>query len=390
MPIARVKPINLPTINLPIIYLDHAATTPLDPRVLAAMLPFLKDSFGNPSSSHRLGEESSNAVERAREVIAKSVGERPEHVIFTSGGTEADNMGLALAKPVQRPVIISAIEHPAIRDSAGELKKKGWDVKEAPVSSEGIVSMGNIREFLSRNVLAAVMHVNNEIGTIQPIRAVADLVHDKNGLVLVDCVQSFLKMRVSLDVLGADAVSLSAHKVYGPKGVGCLVTNGSQKPEKVLFGGDQEFDTRPGTPSVANIVGFAKAVESGFPIDEDQVGRIQSLRDRLIKELLESIPKSSLNGSQTLRVCNNVNIAFPGIEGRALIEWLSNRDVCASLGSACSSASLDPSHVLKAIGLSAEQALGSLRFTLGRGTTKEEIAIALQYIREGVNQFRRN
>lgn len=372
-----------------VIYLDHAATTPLDPQVLEVMIPYLKDSFGNPSSLHRLGEEASNAVEHAREILAKAVGSSPEQVTFTSGGTEADNLGMQLAVGQRRPVCISSIEHPAVRDSAFALRNQGFLVREWPVISDGILDLARARTMVELQFLCAVMHVNNEIGTIQPLKEVAEIVHEKGGVLFVDCVQSFLKLPATLDLFGADAMAISAHKVNGPKGVGAFMVSDGLSVSKLMFGGDQEHDQRPGTPSVANIVGFGRAVELGWPIDEERMLHMEALRDRLIDGILDSIPGSWLNGSRMQRICNNVNVSFPGVEGRLLLDWLSKNGVCASLGSACSSARLEPSHVLNAIGLSAEQSLGSLRFTLGKSNTKDEIREVIVLIKEGVELLRK-
>lgn len=372
-----------------VIYLDHAATTPLDPMVLEAMLPYLKDSFGNPSSLHRLGEEASNAVEHVREIIAKAVGSSPDQVTFTSGGTEADNFGIHLAVEQKRPIYISSIEHPAVRDSAFALKNNGFSMRELPVTTDGILDLDRARTMVEPQSLCAVMHVNNEIGTIQPLQEIAEVVHNKNGVLFVDCVQSFLRLPTTFDRLGHDAMAISAHKVYGPKGVGAFIGSDGLSVSKLMFGGDQEHNKRPGTPSVANIVGFGKAVEIGYPIDEDGMAFMQKLRDQLIDGILESVAHAFLNGSREKRVCNNVNIAFDGVEGRALLEWLDKNGVAASLGSACSSSNLEASHVLTAIGLSSEKSLGSLRFTLGKSNSKDEIEAVIKLLQKGVALFRK-
>ncbi|MEK6960217.1 MAG: cysteine desulfurase family protein [Nanoarchaeota archaeon] len=379
------------------IYLDNAATTRMDDCVLDEMIPYLKDDFGNPSSQHRLGERASDAIEKAREIIARSVNSKPDQVIFTSGGTESCNIGMGMAlavhkkDPSKNTIIISPIEHPAVRESAMSLRQEGLDVIETGISSEGIVAAASFRPRRPGDIcLTALMHVNNEIGTIQPVEEVAKVCQETDTPFFVDCVQSFLKLPLDFKRIGASGIAVSAHKIHGPKGVGAIIVSEDAPFKNMVFGGDQEFGKRAGTPSVANIVGFGAAVKLGFPLDEDKTKSIAILRDRLIDGLIDSIPCAILNGSREDRICNNVNVSFDGIEARALLEWLDERYISASAGSACSSRQLEPSRILTAVGFPPKRALGSVRFSLSKDTSREEIDATIDFVSQGVSILRQH
>lgn len=374
------------------IYLDNASTTRMDETVLEEMLPFLKDEFGNPSSHHRLGEVASDAIERSRESIAKSVNVKPSQVIFTSGGTEACNIGVGMGCCVRdgdcqkRTIMISPIEHPAVRESAISLRNAGFSLIETDVSNDGIVNpLGFQPSGKSASCLFALMHANNELGVIQPVEEVAKIAKDCDVPFFVDCVQSYLKLPMDFRRLGASGIAVSAHKIHGPKGVGALIVSEDAKIKRLVFGGDQESGLRAGTPSVANIVGFGAAVRSGFPIDESVIRNTERLRNRLTRGLIESIPVASLNGSAEKRICHIASIAFDGVEARTLLEWLDEQGVIASAGSACTSRRLEPSRILTAIGLAPLKALGTVRFSLDACTSRDDIDEAVDLVRRGVS-----
>lgn len=377
------------------IYLDNAATTRMDDHVLDEMMPYLKEEFGNPSSIHKLGERAYDAIEKAREVIARSVGARPAQVIFTSGGTEGCNLGIGMARGVHGKdtakdiIAISPIEHPAVRESAMAMQAEGFRVFETGISSDGIIIPSSFQPHCPTNLcLTALMHANSEIGTIQPIEEVSKICRDSGTPLFVDCVQSFLKLPLDIKKIGASGIAVSAHKIHGPKGVGAIIVAEDAPFHKIIFGGDQESDRRAGTPSVANIAGFGAAAKLGLPLDEDKISDIAILRDRLIDGLIYSIQGTALNGSKENRICNNVNISFDGIEARALLEWLDERGISASAGSACSSRQLEPSRILIAIGLPPKRALGSVRFSLSKDTSRDEIDATIDLVSRGVSVLR--
>jgi len=377
------------------IYMDNAATTRMDDRVLYEMMPYLKEEFGNPSSVHKLGESASDAIEKARGIISKSLGAKPDQVIFTSGGTEGCNLGIGMARvvrgkyPEKNIIAISPIEHPAVRESVMAMQGQGFGVFETGISSEGIIIPSSFQSHGPADFcLTALIHANNEIGTIQPVEEVSKICHDSGTPLFIDCVQSFLKLPLDIKRTGWSGMAVSAHKIHGPKGVGAIVMAEDAPFRKIIFGGDQESDRRAGTPSVANIVGFGAAVKLGFPLDEEKIKGVANLRDRLIEGLIDSIPGTILNGSKENRLCNNVNVSFDGIEARALLEWLDEQGISASAGSACSSRQLEPSRVLTAIGLPPKRALGSVRFSLSKDTSREEIDATIDLVSRGVSVLR--
>jgi cysteine desulfurase len=359
-------------------YLDNAATTPVDARVVDAMLPFLKESFGNPSSVHSAGQTVRAAVEKARAQVAALIGARPDEIFFTSGGTEADNWalkGTAWAKADKgRHLITSGIEHHAVMESAEHLSKHGFKVTYLPVDEYGRVDIEAVAAAVTpATILVSVMHANNEIGTIQPVAEIGRLLRDKDAIFHVDAVQTAGHLPADVNEIGADLMSISGHKLYGPKGIGALYIRKGTRIASLLSGGSQERNKRPGTENVAGIIGFGAAAEIAMSEMTAEADRITTLRDRLAKELLARIPDSALNGHPTDRLANNVNISFKYVEGESLVLHLDFEGIFASTGSACSSSSLEPSHVLLACGRLAEDAHGSIRFSLGKFNNDEDI-----------------
>ncbi|MCX8158381.1 MAG: cysteine desulfurase NifS [Candidatus Diapherotrites archaeon] len=375
------------------IYLDHAATTPVDKEVLKEMLPFFSKKYGNASSLHKLGQEARLALENARERIANLINASTEEIIFTSGGTESDNLalrGIAYAnKEKGRHIIVSSIEHHAILNTAEDLEKEGFKVTYLPVDSFGLVDVEEIKKQITKEtILVSVMHANNEIGTIEPIGEIAEVCKEKNVYFHSDAVQTFGKLKIDVNKTPVDLLSLSAHKIYGPKGIGALYIRKGTKIKSIITGGPHEKNLRAGTENVALAVGFAKASEITHKNMEKHNERMKRLRDYAIKKLSE-IENSLLNGHPTKRLSNNINIIFRGVEGESLVTLLSKDRIMASTGSACSSKSLEPSHVLLAIGRKHEEAHGSLRLTLGKDNTKEEIDYAIERIEKNVEKLRK-
>jgi cysteine desulfurase len=359
-------------------YLDNAATTPVDPRVKAAMLPYLEEFYGNPSSVHSAGQAVRAAVEEARGLVASLIGARADEVFFTSGGTEADNWaikGTALAKVDKgNHIITTAVEHHAVIESCHYLSKRGFDITLVPVDNYGLVDADEVKKVITnKTILISVMHANNEIGTIQPVSEIGKIARERGVLFHVDAVQTAGHLPVNVNDLNADMLSLSGHKLYGPKGIGALYIRKGVRIESLLSGGSQERGKRPGTENVPGIVGFGEAAAIAKNEMAAESERLTALRDRLTTELLSCIPDSHLNGHPTLRLPNNVNISFDYVEGESLVLNLDFESICASTGSACSSSSLEPSHVLLACGKLAEEAHGSLRFSLGKFTTTGDI-----------------
>ena len=358
------------------IYLDHSSTTPVDPAVAEAMYPFFSDKYGNPSSLYTKGREAKKAMEEARQKVADLIGAKKEEVFFTGSGTESDNLaikGIAYKnKGKGNHIITSSIEHHAVLNTCKYLEKQGFDVTYLPVDSEGLVNPNDVENAITKKtILISIMHANNEIGTIQPIAEIGKIAKEKEIPFHTDAVQTAGKIPVNVDDLNVDLLSISGHKMYGPKGVGALYIRKGTRLEPLLHGGGHERNMRPGTENVPAIVGFGKAAELAkehLP-EED---RLTVLRDSLIKSILE-IEDSYLNGHATKRLPNNANFRFSFIEGESMILTLDMNGVAASTGSACSSTSLEPSHVLGALGLKPEEAHGSLRLTLGTGNTQEDI-----------------
>ena len=377
------------------IYLDYAATTPLDPRVLEAMMPYLTEKFGNPNSIHAFGREARKAVDEAREKIAALLNCRPSELVFTSGGTESDNLALRGVAAAYRQkgnhIVTTAIEHHAVLHTCRALQDEGFEVTYLPVDEHGLVSPEQVAEAVTdRTILVSIMHANNEIGTMEPLADIVRAVKEKRPDVLVhtDAVQTVGHIPVDVEALGVDLLGFAAHKFYGPKGVGGLFVRRGVKLVPQLTGGGQERNRRSGTENVAGIVGMARALEIAVAEMPTEIPRLQTLRDELINGVLAQIPDSRLNGHPTQRLPHNANFSFFGVEGEALLLQLDLHGIAASSGSACTSGSLEPSHVLLALGLSHEWALGSLRLTLGRFTTRQHIERVLTILPTIVEKLR--
>ena len=360
------------------IYLDYAATTPTHPQVVEAMLPYFGDACGNPSSIHSFGQEAKAAIEEARDKIASLIGARSEEIIFTSGGTEADNFavkGVAYANEGKgNHIITTSIEHHAVIETCKSLERRGVEVTYLPVDSYGLVDPQDVKKAITdRTILISVMHANNEVGTIEPIAEIGSIARERGICFHTDAVQTVGHIPVDVNELGVDLLAISAHKLYGPKGVGVLYIRKGTRIIPFVHGGEQERRRRAGTENVPAIVGFGKAVEIAQEEMDGGAKRLISLRDKLIKGLMGGIEHIHLNGHPTRRLPNNVNMSIEFVEGESMLLNLDLEGIAASTGSACSSSSLQPSHVLLAMGLSHELSHGSLRFTLGRETTEEEI-----------------
>ena len=361
-----------------VIYLDHASTTPADPVVVSAMLPWFTEGFGNPSTVYSLGLNAAHAVQQARESIAGSIGAEPEEIYFTSGGTESDNwaiLGTAEAQQKKgRHLITSSIEHHAVLESMEYLEKRGYEVTRVPVDGGGLVDPEEVRRAIRPDsILVSIMHANNEVGTIQPIAEIGRVTREAGVLFHVDAVQTAGKLPLDVKELGVDMLSMSAHKFYGPKGVGLMYLRKRTRITPLLHGGGQEKGRRAGTHNVPGIVGMAKALELADARMGDDAVREAALRDRLWQGLEADIESIYLNGDPVRRLPNNLNVRLDGIEGESMILMLDMEGICVSSGSACTTGSLEPSHVLLALGIPAEHAHGSLRITLGRSTTVDHI-----------------
>ncbi len=377
------------------IYLDYAATTPIEPRVLDAMMPFLTEKFGNPNSIHTYGREARRVVDEAREKISQLLKCQPSEILFTSGGTESDNLairGVAEAYCHKgNHIITTQIEHHAVLHTCKALEEKGFEVTYLPVDQHGLVYPEQVADAINeRTILVSIMHANNEIGTIEPIEEIVKAVRDKRADVLVhtDAVQTVGHIPVDVREIGVDLLSFSAHKFYGPKGVGGLFVRRGVKLIPQITGGGQERNRRSGTENVAGIVGTAKALEISVSEMPTEMPRLQRLRDELIAKVLSKIPDSLLNGHPSQRLPHNANFSFRGVEGEALLLQLDMHGIAASSGSACSSGSLEPSHVLLALGLPYELAIGSLRLTLGRFTTHEDILKVVEVLPSIIEKLR--
>lgn len=375
------------------IYLDHASTTPVRPEVVEAMTPYFTEHFGNPSSIYPLGQEASDAVAAARETLASVIGASPREVYFTGGGTESDNWaikGFARANAARgRHIVTSAIEHHAVLHTCEALEKEGFEVTYLPVDEHGLVRPEDFKAALRPDtVLASIMFANNEIGTIEPIAELAAIARQAGVAFHTDAVQAFGHEPIDVNELGIDMLSASSHKIYGPKGVGLLYIRKGVKVANFMDGGQQERGRRGSTENVPGIVGFAKAAELAVAEMGPEHDRQLALRDHAIKRILAEIPSAKLNGSWESRLANNVNFSFEFIEGEGMLLQLAARGICVSSGSACTSGSLDPSHVLLAIGLPHEIAHGSLRLTIGRGTTAEDVDFAIDSLKATLENLR--
>ena len=367
------------------IYLDHAATTPTHPEVVKAMLPYFTDAFGNPSSIYSYGLEAKGAIEKARTKVAELIGARSEEIIFTSGGTEADNFalkGVAYANEHKgNHIITTPIEHHAVMEACKFLERRGFRITYLSVDEYGLVDPQDVKKAITdKTILISVMHASNEIGTIEPISEIGKIAKEAGVYFHTDAVQAVGHIPVNVDELKVDLLSISAHKLYGPKGAGALYIRKGTRSVSLIHGGEQEKRRRAGTENVPAIVGLGKAVELAGQTMNREVERLSYLRDKLIEGLVERIDNIRLNGHPRKRLPNNVNISIDFVEGESMLLNLDLEGICASTGSACSSSSLEPSHVLLALGLPAEQAHGSLRFTLGRENTEADVERVLEVL----------
>ena len=374
------------------VYLDYNATTPVGPEVLAAMMPYFSERFANASSIHSEGQRARYAVEDARDSVGRLIGAKAAEIVFTSGGTEADNLAIfGCVAAAKRPahVITSAIEHHAVLNACQKLERDGVAVTYVAVGADGIVDAEEIRRALRpETVLISVMHANNELGTIQPIEEIGEIAREAGVAFHTDAVQSAGKLPLDVTRLGVDLLSLSAHKIYGPKGIGALYVKTGTRLEPMFYGGHHERDRRSGTENVAAIVGLGRAAESARALLDESATRISAMRDRLEETILETIPHCRVNGDRSRRVANTTNITFEGAEAESLVIALDLRGVACATGAACSSGAVEPSHVLTAIGLTPEQGRSSIRFSLGRNTVEAEIDFAVNAVRAAVEKLR--
>lgn len=374
------------------VYLDHNATTPLDERVLEAMLPWLRGRFGNPSSIHSLGREARGALDRAREQVAQLVGAHPSQVIFTSGGTEANNSALkgVAFRASAGHLAIGAIEHASVRSPAGSLGRFGWQVDTIPVDADGVCTVDALAQALQSDTrLVSVMWANNETGTIQPVKAIAEHCREQGVLFHTDAVQAAGKLQVSFPDCGAHLMSLSAHKLYGPKGVGALIWDKAVDMEPLLHGGGQEKGLRGGTENLAAIVGFGKAAELAAVELSERSRHLMEQRSHFESRLSELLPQAVIFAEKVERLPNTVFMAVPGLEGQTLIMALDQQGIAVSSGSACGSEQTEPSAVLKAMGVESELALGAIRISLGKDNTEEDIETLVGTLVSQVNQLQR-
>ena len=382
------------------IYLDYAATTPVDPRVVRAMLPYFSEKFGNTMSLHSFGQEAKQALEESREVVADLMGAKNSEIIFTSSATESNNLalkGVAFAnKKKGKHIIISSIEHSCIMECSKWLEKEGFEITRLPVDEYGLVNLGDLKRAIKKDtILVSLIHASNEIGTIQPIEEIGKIVRSQKPKAKsqiyfhTDTAQTLGKIPIDVNRMNVDLLTASSHKMYGPKGAACLFIREGTKIEPLLHGGGHEAGLRSSTVNVAAIVGFAQACKLCKKEMGEEANRLTKLRDKLIKEVLEKIPNSYLNGHLKMRLPNNTNFSFSFVEGESIIIQLDLLGIAASTGSACATAKLEPSHVLLAIGLKPERAHGSLRLTLGRWTKKSEINYLLKVLPEIIKKLRK-
>ena len=375
------------------IYLDNAATTPVKPEVLESMLPYFTEKFGNPSAVYNFAAENKNVVTQARETIAKALGTNTQDIYFTAGGSESDNWALKATAEAYKDkgnhIITTKIEHHAILHTCEYLEQNGFEVTYLDVDEQGIVKLEELKKAIRPStILISIMFANNEIGTIQPIKEIGEIAKEHNILFHTDAVQAFGHLDIKVDEYHIDMLSASGHKLNGPKGIGFLYIRKGLKLRSFVHGGAQERKRRAGTENVPGIVGLAKAVEIAINTMEERVKKEKSLRDKLIDRVLAEIPYTRLNGDRKKRLPNNANFSFQFIEGESLLIMLDMKGICGSSGSACTSGSLDPSHVLLAIGLPHEIAHGSLRLTLSDETTEEDIDYVVDTVKEIVEKLR--
>jgi len=381
------------------IYLDHTATTPLDERVFEAMRPYFAETFGNASSVHSFGREAKAALERARETIAQAIGAHSGEVFFTSGGTESDNFalrGAALAgrKKGKKHIITSAAEHHAVLEPCEALKEEGFEVTVLPVDAHGLVTPDQVRDAITTETcIVSIMHANNEVGTIYPIKEIAAVAHERGVLVHTDAVQTLGKIPVNVRELDVDLMTLSAHKLYGPKGIGALYVRRGTEIEPILYGGGQERGKRPGTENVPLAVGFAKAVELAITEMPTEMPRLASLRRHLESRIREEFPAAMINGHPSRHLPHILNMSFDSaklnLDGDALVMNMDLQGVAVTSGSACTSGSMQPSHVLLAMGRDVKTAKATLRFAFGRSNTMDDIAIVVERLHAVLAQMRR-
>jgi len=379
------------------VYLDYNATTPVEPEVFDSMLPYFSAEFGNAASIHTFGQKARAAVEIAREQVAALIGARAKEIVFTSGGTESDNHAIfgiiSASSPTSRSaphVVTTLIEHEAVLNACQALEKQGVAVTYLSVDRQGLIDLDQLQRALrTETVLITVMHANNELGTLQPLEEIGRIAKEADVYFHTDAVQSAGKVAIDVNGFQLDLLSISGHKLYAPKGIGALYIRGGTRLRQFLFGGHHQRGFRPGTENVPGIVGLGKAAEMARKSLAEEPKRISALRDRLEQGLQQRVPDSRVNSGGAPRTPNTTNLVFPGVEGEALLIALDLKGLACSTGAACSSGAVEPSHVLTAIGLPAEEARASLRFSLGRHTTKADIDFALEVVPSAVAQLRR-
>lgn len=375
------------------VYFDNSATTRIDEEVLREMMPFFKENYGNASSIYKLGRTSKKAIEESREKIAKAINANPEDIYFTAGGSESDNTiikGIAhFNKNKGNHIVTSKIEHPAVLETCKQLEQEGFEVTYINVNNNGIIDLEELKKSITENtILISIMFANNEIGTIQPIKEIGEIARKHKIVFHTDAVQAIGSVPIDVKKLNIDSLSMSAHKFYGPKGIGALYVKNGIKFRKLISGGHQEKDKRAGTENVAGIVGMGKAIEIATNNIAGHNEKIQKLRDYYISEIKEKIPNIKINGDLEKRLPGNANISFESIKGDSLLFNLDLKGICASSGSACSSGSIDPSHVLKAIKAPENFLNNSLRISIGKYNTKEEVDYLIKNLIEVVNRLR--
>ena len=377
-----------------IIYLDNAATTKMNDKVFEEMIPYLKDNYGNPSSAYKIGRDNKEIIENARKEVAEILNASPSEIYFTSGGSEADNMalkGIALGNVDKgKHIITSKIEHPAVLDTCKELEREGFEISYIGVNENGIVDLTELENKIRKDtILISIMLANNEIGTIQPIKKISKIAKKNNILFHTDSVQAVGNIKIDVQDMNIDALSLSAHKFYGPKGIGVLYLRDGIKFRKYLNGGHQERNRRAGTENVAGIVGLSKAMSLSYENLEENNKRIIELRNYFINEIKKNIKKIKINGDLENRLPGNINVSFEFVEADNILHELDKRGIYISTGSACTTGSIESSHVLRAIGLSDGMAHATIRISIGKYNTKEEIDYAIKCIVEIVNNLRK-
>lgn len=376
------------------IYLDNSATTKIDDEVLDEMLPYLKENYGNPSSSYRIGRENKTKIEEVRKQVANVLNANPDEIYFTSGGTESDNMalkGVAFANQNKgKHIITSKIEHPAILDSCKELEKFGFEITYINVDKNGIIDLNELEKSIRKDtILISIMFANNEIGTIEPIKKIGEIARNSNILFHTDAVQAIGNIKIDVKELGIDLLSLSAHKFYGPKGIGALYVKEGTIFRKYLNGGHQEKNKRAGTENVAGIVGLGKAITLAYQHIEESNKYLTNLREYIIKEIKNNVADIKINGDLKNRVPGNISISFKGVEADNILSEFDKKNICISTGSACTTGNIESSHVLKAIGLSDMMAHSTIRISLGKYNTIEEIDYVVKILGEIIDKLRK-